>query len=153
MSIFKKIGKSLFGTLRAVLCISTFIFVCFVRDTTYLMSPTLLGGDYIIAFQQILGRRIWEEDSFGRLTVHREEGTKGRCTCLQLPLRDGCRPDETWIESLLLQTLYGRGGRDLRVGVELRKPPHLPAFCGRRIAGGPDELWGLPQEHIIRDGC
>ena len=86
MSIFKKIGKSLFGTLRAVLCISTFIFVCFVRDTTYLMSPTLLGGDYIIAFQQILGRRIWEEDSFG---------TKGRCTCLQLPLRDGCRPDET----------------------------------------------------------
>lgn len=43
---------------------------------TYSMSPTLLGGDYIITSLQVPGRRIWEENMNGSLTVHREKGIR-----------------------------------------------------------------------------
>lgn len=45
---------------------------------TYSMSPTLVGGDYILASVQIPGRRIWEEDATrpGHYLVHRKKGTR-----------------------------------------------------------------------------
>ncbi|WP_294629536.1 signal peptidase I [uncultured Bacteroides sp.] len=60
------------------------LFQCYVLARLYLfascviptcsMSPTLLGGDYIITSLQIPGRRIWEEDSCGHFSIRREEG-------------------------------------------------------------------------------
>ena len=43
------------------------------QSITYSMSPTLLGGDYILASLQIPGRRIIEEDESRdeRKLVHR----------------------------------------------------------------------------------
>lgn len=43
---------------------------------TYSMSPTLQGGDYIIASLQIPGRRIWHENAEGNLTPQREKGIR-----------------------------------------------------------------------------
>lgn len=45
---------------------------------TYSMSPTLVGGDYILASMQIPGRRTWEEDIShpGHSMVHRKKGTR-----------------------------------------------------------------------------
>ena len=45
---------------------------------TYSMSPTLVGGDYILASMQIPGRRVFKEDSAcsDRLLVERKKGTR-----------------------------------------------------------------------------
>lgn len=79
--ILKKIGKSLlvlFVLFQCYVLARLYLFASCVIPT-YSMSPALLGGDYIIASLQIPGRRIWEEDSFGRLTVRREEGVRRVC--------------------------------------------------------------------------
>ena len=70
-----------------VLLVAFLLFQCYVLARLYLfascviptysMAPTLLGGDYIVASLQIPGRRVWEEDSCGRLTIHREGGMRG----------------------------------------------------------------------------
>lgn len=45
---------------------------------TYSMSPTLVGGDYILASMQIPGRRVYEEDPSrpGHSVIHRKKGTR-----------------------------------------------------------------------------
>lgn len=78
MNILKKIGKSLLALFLLFQCYvlaRLYLFASCVIPT-YSMSPTLLGGDYIITSLQIPGRRIWQEDSLGRLSVRREEGTR-----------------------------------------------------------------------------
>lgn len=78
MTILKKIGKSLlvlFVLFQCYVVARLYLFAsCMIP--TYSMSPTLLGGDYIITSLQIPGRRIWKEDSCGHLTVYREEGAR-----------------------------------------------------------------------------
>ena len=79
MKILKKSVK--------VLLVAFLLFQCYVLARLYLfascviptysMAPTLLGGDYIVVSLQIPGRRVWKEDSCGRLTIHREEGMRG----------------------------------------------------------------------------
>ena len=78
MTILKKIGKSLlvlFVLFQCDVVARLYLFASCVIPT-YSMSPTLLGGDYIITSLQIPGRRIWKEDSCGHLTVYREEGAR-----------------------------------------------------------------------------
>lgn len=46
---------------------------------TYSMSPTLQGGDYIVASMQIPGRRVWEVDENSSVIIHREKGMRNIC--------------------------------------------------------------------------
>lgn len=43
---------------------------------THSMFPTLIEGDYIIVSLRIPGRRVWEEDKSGNLSVRRKEGKR-----------------------------------------------------------------------------
>ncbi|MFR5759596.1 MAG: signal peptidase I [Bacteroides cellulosilyticus] len=63
--------------IRYILSVRIYWFT-FCVIPTYSMSPTLLGGDYILASLQIPGRRIIEEDESRdeRKLVHRLEGIR-----------------------------------------------------------------------------
>lgn len=76
--IFKKSGK--------VLLVAFLLFQCYVMARLYLftscviptysMAPTLIAGDYIITSLRIPGRREWEEDGNGHLSIRREKGVR-----------------------------------------------------------------------------
>lgn len=68
---------ALFALFQIYLSIRIYWFT-FCIIPTYSMSPTLLGGDYIITSLQIPGRRIVEDDKlkYGHKLMHRLEGTR-----------------------------------------------------------------------------
>lgn len=78
--VWKRVGYTsfvLFSLYQIYLSVRIYWFT-FCVIPTYSMSPTLLGGDYILASLQIPGRRIIEEDESWdeRKLVHRLEGIR-----------------------------------------------------------------------------
>ena len=78
--VWKRVGYTsfvLFSLYQIYLSVRIYWFT-FCVIPTYSMSPTLLGGDYILASLQIPGRRIIEEDESRdeRKLVHRLEGIR-----------------------------------------------------------------------------
>lgn len=77
--IWKRLGYTVFITF---ILIQIYLFVrihwftlCIIP--TYSMSPTLQGGDYILASLQIPGRRLVEEDEkYGYKKIHRLKGSR-----------------------------------------------------------------------------
>ena len=110
--VWKRVGYTsfvLFSLYQIYLSVRIYWFT-FCVIPTYSMSPTLLGGDYILASLQIPGRRIIEEDESRdeRKLVHRLEGIRQVSAKLFFCKRCVALPGDTyqWFARESLEKVY-----------------------------------------------